>query len=366
LKSKRFASCLLSALTALSVLAACAYNPENVMTVDGTEIKAGVYLYFQLTSALDDLAAEADDSAVDGKDLIEEDRIVSGTTARAYVEDETLKKIREYLFIEREYDRLGLSFTAYELSTYQSTIQTDWESYSSYYLHNGISYDTYEQIMLNTTYKKPAVQTALYAFGGEKEISKDELESYFNEHYTKYDYIQIPLTDVNGSALLTEFEELVLTKTKEMLAQANSGTLENAWLNVYPEIASMLGTADSETIDAETFSSTLMSGIITNDETTTPNEGLVKALFEVERDEEGNAIKDESYKIYHEEGVYLCIYRVLGLSEEEKYKDYETTLRSSMSAEPFEEYIKTSTAGWAVDIDSRAKKYYSMDKIKTS
>jgi len=359
LKSKRVACCLLALCLILSMAAGCAYNPETVLTVDGTDIKAGVYLYYQLMTVMSDLATASGDDTAQPKNILNDDRDIEGVPAHEWVHNKTLEYCREHVFIEREFKRLGLSFSTVVLSSYQSTIQEQWSSSSDYLLENGVSYDSFEDVMINTNYKRSSVQEALYKYGGEKEIPKEDYDAYFREHYTRYDSLTIPLTEqVGGTALLEEFETQVVEIAQKITDEANVSGLENAYLTYYPEIATIEG--DTTEINSESYATTASLDNVINDTATSPHTDLVAKMFE--KTEE----PDSSWKLFHIAGETLIIYRVTGLTEEDDYKSYETALRNAISEDPFKEYVKNGADALSVSADEKAVKYYSIDKIKFS
>ena len=366
MKPKQFARRLLGLLLVLLLLASCAYNPETVLAVDGDSVKSGVYLYYQLMVVMNELTAAIEDGTQSAKDILKDNPIVEGVAARQWVQNKTTDYCKMHVFIEREFNRLGLSFSSIILSSYQSSIQEEWANASSFLLNNGISYDSFEEVMLITNYKRQSVMEALYKYGGEKEITVEEYDNYFHTHYTKFDYLVLSLASmIDGMPLVEEFEERVVEIAEQLVERANARSLDRAFLEFYPDIAEIIG--DESEIDNNYYLSMVRENIVTNDTSTSPSEDLVKQLFAGQEDDESDGpAPDNAYKLFYQEGNTLIIYRVVGLDDEDKYKDYETALRNAIAEEPFEKYIKLSIARYPMEIDERARGYYSVDKIRYS
>ena len=108
---KKLLSAVLVLVLCASLLSGCFYNPKKVMTVNGTDVTCGQYLFEQFQAVQMAVSAYGD-STVTGTAVYNVD--IDGTPARDWINDKTLELCKYLVFIEQEYDRLGLTADAYD------------------------------------------------------------------------------------------------------------------------------------------------------------------------------------------------------------------------------------------------------------
>ena len=365
MKAKKIICAVLAAVIFLVLGAGCAYNPSVVMTVNDTEVTAGVYLFYQYSAAQEAYSLYLENSGeeylssvafIEGKDLE-----LEGVPVHDWIDNKTQQLIKDHVFIENEFTRLDLSFTSSDKSYNDQICQYQWEQLASVLQKNGVNYDSF-CIAAENSFKKSAVLKALYEKGGEREFSEEDYIDYFLENYTRVDYLIFPTTNiVTGEPLSEEDLEKITELAQQMVDDANEfrGGLETAYFERYAEILELTGDAETE-LSAEHFATVAIIDTILNSTNTTLHEDFVAEVFEVEEE-------DTEYKYFYDEELSVIIaYRVLGLNEDDEYTTYEAVIRTALAEEPFEEYIKNATASLTVDIDKRAKKYYSINNIRFS
>jgi hypothetical protein len=363
-KNKNRFRILAAAVLCLLLPVGCAYNPETVMTIGDTEITAGVYLFTQFTTAQEaygEYGAEAEADSVETFIDTENDYEIEGVPVRDWINDKLVEKLKEYAFVEQEFDRLNLYFSGADLSSLEYMREYYWQQWKSTMERNGIGAESFDLVLTND-YKRDSILKTLYGEGGEMAFSDEEYEAYFLENYTRVDYLKISLVDPASSAPLeAERQEEISELAGVMLEAANApgSGLEAAYIAHYGEIAALLG--DTEEKTAETFTRDAVLNSITTSTATSPDEELVKAFFEDAED-----AGDAGYKLFTKEDDSITLYRVVGLQEDDTYKDYVETMRSVMAEEPFKEYVSSKTALMEADIDKRAVKHYSLDKSRFS
>ena len=364
MRVKKIICAALAAIICLMLGVGCSYNPEVVMTIDGTDIPSGLYLFYQQTAiqeAYTKYIEDEDNEYLSGVQFIDNKSIeIEGVPVRDWIDDRTLTLIKEYVFVENEFDRLGLSFSDNEKSYNDQITSYQWDSLSSLMQKNGIGYESFETA-LNNAYKKAELLIALYEKGGELEIPEEDFVEYFEENYTRVDYMQMPTVNALTSEPLTEDEIARIAEiAKQMAEDANGyrGGLETAYFELYGEISAIIG--GWEELSTEHFNTLVSLDVIVNSENASLPADFVTGVFEVDAE-------DNEYKFFQDEETSITIiYRVNGLHEDDKYDEYETSIREKLAMDPFKEYIRSKTALMNVDINKRAKRYYSVDKAMLS
>lgn len=371
MKIKRAMCVLLVLAVLLAGLAGCGYNPAVVMTVGETDVPAGVFLYWQLI-AYSEAGNKVSSELLEGLTVL--DSQIDGVPAREWITARTDEMVREYVFIENEFERLDLELDAFSKMYADYTAQSSWSSDSSIYQANGISYDTLVNVIYND-FKRGILSDNLYGEGGEREILEEEIEAYFTAHYSRVDYLVFPTQKVDGTALDGE-ELLALVEIAEaMRATAARRGLETAFLNHYEDVLHLTGeiadptqqedeeTRDEEAVDetepvvvdSALFESTVSVDKLVNDrETTLPAEFYSELL----------AADFGAFILFTSEDGAIILYRRNAFHEEESYEDNAATIRSYLSSEPFSDYVSDSAAQLEIDPDDRARKYYSLDKVQ--
>ena len=354
---------MLAAVIFLGLGAGCAYNPSVVMTVNDTEVSAGVYLFYQYSAAQEayNLYLEnAGEEYLSSVKFIEDKNVkVEGIPVREWIDNKTQQLAKEYAFMENEFARLNLSFSANDKSYNQQIVQYQWEQLASVLQKNGVNYDSFT-LAAENSFKKNMVLKALYEKGGEFAFPEEDYIDYFLENYTRVDYLQFSTTNIlTGEPLVADDVTKIAELAEQMVEDANEfrGGLETAYFELYAEVLELLGDVETE-LSTEHFESVAVLDTILNSTNTTLHEDFITEVFEVDAE-------DNEYKYFYDEETSVIIaYRVIGLNDEDEYTTYEAVIRTALAEEPFEEYIKNSTALMSVDIDKRAKNYYSIDNIR--
>ncbi len=384
MKTKKLAGIVLAIILCGALLVGC-YNPANVMKINNKDVPAGVYLFYQF-SAVQQAMSEYGDSTITGTAIYDVE--IEGTPAREWINNKTLELVKRHVFIESEFERLGLSFTSTEQNSNKYMADYQWQQSYSILRRNGISYESFA-LVVDNSYKESAVIKALYDTDGEKALPEEDFETYFHEHYTKLDYLQFPYAYDSGEALSEEDAATLLDLAKTMRDYAKqTGSMETAFIQYYQQVLDLMAkpaetgedeeAADEETADeeaatdedttveeeaavevnAELYAATAKVGTVVNDALTSPDADFIKAVF--------NA-KAGDYKVYvKKEASLIILYHVIGLEDADKIEDYHNQLLMEMAEDPYEAYVTATVDTYAISVNERARKHYSLDNIKFS
>ncbi|MBQ2970944.1 MAG: hypothetical protein IJE16_00165 [Ruminococcus sp.] len=207
----KFLAVVLAMVIALST-AACSLTPQWSYKEGDTELAIGVYIYAlysaysqaqsyaQQTEGYDSEAGTYDGEESFLKVQITDDDGVTAT-ADQWISDQADKTLKSLIAIEHEYNRLGATLDEATVQSYQASAKEYWD-YGPYYSMYGeqyispykdifeplgVSYESFEYFYISSA-KQQAVFELLYADGGEKGVTDEELTTYFTENYTSYTY----------------------------------------------------------------------------------------------------------------------------------------------------------------------------------
>ncbi len=346
---KKSLAALLALVLILSLFAGCAYNPETVMTVDGTDISAGKYLYMQWL-AIQTALSKNPELVTSGKDAYTGE--VEGQPAREFIAAETLRNVKKLVFLDNEFERLGLSFTEEDENYNTQMAQYNWQNnYGSILMSNGISFNSFNEIC-STLYKEHYIVLALYGKDGEKEIPEQTLTDYFTKNYTRADYIELP--SEGSFALGTDTFAQIKAAGEALVSTAREkDSLKEGYLAHYNDIYTLAGTADVAT--EELYDTTVKADalIYTDMDSSSFGEGIVTAVLGAGAGAYGLA----------DDGKKTIVYHVKGLGESDTLDNYRDTLVGQLAQDEFEnEYCESITDDYEITTDEKAAAYYSIDK----
>lgn len=215
-KWKKAAAVLASAAVAASCTACATFGSGTAyaMTIDGVQVKAGVYIYYsyasytELTQTLQEQNSDLD---VEDDDVVKE-QTMDGVSTETWIQNKTLEYCQRHVAIQNQFEALGLELDEDDKKTISDTIDTFWETNAEIYERNGISEDSVKQVLENS-YMANEVFLYYYDVDGEKGVTEDDLKEYYEENNARVRYIQFNLTDGNGE----ELDEAGKKEMKEMV-----------------------------------------------------------------------------------------------------------------------------------------------------
>lgn len=244
---KKIAAAALAVVLAASL---CGCDRGYLMSVDGEEIRNGVYLqllqsaYSMAETAYEKQIAEnpetseADgDSSESGSESVPiTDREIEGKNGSQWIKDETLKAVRRFVAIQRKCDELGITLTEEELNEISVDVNKTWETENQYvkylygynnmgeyYESQGIAQESFKEInRVNELQNKLFLY--FYQKGGELEVPESEIDSYLKETYCAVKYLSFSYTDASGKALENDADKkAVKDKAQGYADRLNNG-----------------------------------------------------------------------------------------------------------------------------------------------
>lgn len=317
----------------------------------------GEYIYYQYSSFYS-ASQMVENGTGDFLDQKLKDDDGNEMTAREYIEKTTDEACKNFLYVNKTFDDMGLKLTADEIASYEASADQQWayamESFEEY----GISKESFVDAGYANAAKLEAIFKALYQEGGEKEVSLNELTKYYEENYVNYNYINVALydttTDTEGNttnAKKSDDDVKAIKANLDKYAKAiNGGTSYSDEVKVYMEDYSI---ESDPTITATAI---------------LENSGLGEELIE-----EFTVMKDgeAKYIVIGEDGdtptAYL-LYRG-DIKEQSKELESDSDLKYStlvnMKSEEFQDDVKKQAQDYKCEINTSATEKYPMNMFIT-
>ncbi len=255
---------IMAAITAATIAASLSGCMDNgyIMTVDGMEIRNGVYLSLQQTSIglanqeLEKQDSESEDNSSDttsgttseatsssssetssssSEEIDDFDRVIDGKSYSDWIIEDTRKGVLRFVGIQRKCEELGIALTEEEISEIKATVNEQWEdttiayyglpyaNWGEYYEEMGIGKDSYTQLaMVDELNQK--LFLSYYDEGGEFAVSDEEFQKAADENYAGYNLMTFQYLDYKGDILMTDEEKQeVKDRAKALAERINNG-----------------------------------------------------------------------------------------------------------------------------------------------
>lgn len=370
--------------------------------VDGFDIRHGIYLYIALDAIAQGEAevyneesslAEANSSSnteSSDSDTSEESvpffkKTIGEKTSIDWVNEKIEESLKQYVAVEKEFERLGLTLSEDNKDLINNTVESTWnseyyyEAYGitfsqvfadqgittkgDYYEKQGISEQSYKQIITNAQ-KKQNIFDHYYAKGGEKAVSDADKLAYFKENYTRVKYIAMSPDDQN-----IDDDEKALEATKkhaeEIIEKLNNGekfsTVSeeyDAWAKKQNESendSSNNSSTSSKDEDEEVKTEDDYDRIFKKDSTSFSEEFMTK-LFSMTEDGKAQAIEENGY--------VMVVLREDISKRTDWLEDYDSTILVALKNEEFYKDLNEIGKDYSIEIDDKNRKKYAPDKIK--
>lgn len=411
-KAKRLiAGIIASAMVLTSAGCGVGKNTAYALTVDGYQVKAGVYIYYAYSAINEakDLAEEVhegDESfdKEDRKDL--ENTQIEGKDFMTWVKDKTTETCANHVAIIKHFDELGLSLTEDEQSELDNYIESEWASQSKMYESNGIGRESIEEI-LTMSYKTEAVFNAYYGADGSEGVTEQQLKDFYVDNHMRAKYIAMDLHDAEGNELDDAGRREIDNLANDFLRRAENASRISAQ-NMLNEFTAMQTEYDQFVVDqaeaadgeeaateaateAPTEAPTDGEAVVTTTVDPYANETIINvvttaAADESETDSDESVHYTPSEKVYNwllkdakngvpeiiedEENETLYVAVKLDINERINEDDLwnessVSNVRDAMFSEDFKDLIKSWIDSYTIERNEKAYKRYDPFDITT-
>ncbi len=344
MKMKKIIGMLLSAVLAVSMSACTFSTPSVVMTVEGEEIPAGLYLMYQY-QAYTQASSQVDDPAVPTlKNTIE------GKKAEEWIHEQTVEGIKRCIWTEKAFAEKYGEMTPEETAAMEQQIDSIWQANSKQFEVNGIGRESYTRFFkANMQYERMMYEDL---FENEASVSLEEGKKYMNEHYTRVQMLLLPIGSDDGVVLEGDALEEVKTLAQQLVEKLNQGgNFDELGKETLQKACEISGRAYTE----ELLEAFLSKGFVSEGSREYPKEVVEKALAS----QEGQA------DVYYSSNVPMVYQRIANFADDAEYeKEFKKAIESEIVTGRFADAVKENTASYEVVEDAAAVKTYAPSKIK--
>ena len=346
MKLKKFTGLLLCAALALS-MAACKFTtPAVVMTVEGEDIPAGLYLMYQYQAYSSAKSKLEDKSAKVLKSEIE------GVKAEEWIHNETVASAKRYVWVEKAFAEAGLTFTEEEQASIDSQLDAIWANNEALLAANGIGRENYRRFYeCEAKYEKLLAE---YQDGESDKITDAEAKKYMDETYSRIQTLVLPTTDADSAALPDEKLEELNALAAQLADDLNAGgSMDELGPETLEKAFEICGREYAE----DTASSNMSKSFLTA-ESTSYSEEFVQGVVAAEVGAAG---------VYDGYSVPMIYQKIANYEDNDDFTaNYKTTILSEITSAAFSDKVEEETAAYAVTEDASAVKTYSPSKIRES
>ena len=227
-----------AAIVCAAALCGCS-DSGYVMTVEGEQIRNGIYLSLMQT-AYSDASGEISDEKTENGDTSEIGDVFGYTiedkSASDWIKENTLEQVKNFVAVKRLCEKYGITLTNEELNEINSSISSLWndENYYAQYLYKtdtiGEYYDSIGigRDSLTEIYKVNSLSDKLFLYyydtDGLTPVSDEDFDAYLKENYAGVKYIELEFDDYAGISLKEEADIQAVRDTAQSYAdRLNSG-----------------------------------------------------------------------------------------------------------------------------------------------
>lgn len=378
---RAFAAILCGALSLTAC--SCGNTTGTALTIDGEEIKAGVYIYYQMSSlseATTALQEEQPDVDTYAEDFDIKNYTIEGVSGEEWVKNKTYEYCRLHVATNKTFDEYGLSLTDEQKTAIDETVTSAWNDenmyaqyiygvdvFGDYYESLGISESSFEEVQ-TAGYKMEAIFDHLYGEGGTMAVPAEEINAKILSDY----------------ALVLSFEvDPAYGKAQDYVDMLNGGTSFVETKQAYDKVEAVaeIEEAMKEAEDAgEEYDGTLPEDVevavieesalqsVVNVDDVTPSEDYVKEVFAMAAGE--NKLITVSEESTASDGTtttavsYYVVQKLDISADAEIMETYSDTVLYDMKNGELEDSLKATGAGYSLTENAAAIKLYTIDKLR--
>lgn len=370
---KRAAVLVLSCALLLTAVA-CHQPNETVLTIGDVQIPSGLYLAMQMDS-FSTFTSTVQSSLSSGETMSTISDVLKHSaedkTSDQWIKDKTLEAAKLYAAVMTLWNEFGLSLTEEEEANLADWVDyywsEDYQNMGSYYEPNGVSKETFAELMRNGTrqnkvflyyYDKPDAEGK----GGLETVPDADVIQGFSDNMVLVDNISIATTKTDSSGNSTSLTDDEKTAAKDKL-QAYADRINNgkaSFEDIYVEYNKEL----KEDFTAPEVTDKMSqkyprATVYSSADNSTANYDQFKALKEKENFAYGKAYVVEGTSAY-----YLAVLRDITTDEFYTGQDtYRQSVLSMLKNEEFETKLKEKGDSLTLNKNEGLIRYYSPNKI---
>ncbi len=344
MKKNRWISLLVVSGLCMSFTGCIGNFYENIGSVDGREISSGLYLNLQYD------AYNLGYSMLEDAEQDPFDQEIEGLSFEDWLSQETDRKLREYVAIERLSAENEVVLSEESL-TYRDQLSSYWDFSSESYTENGISYDT----MMRTTtigLLKDDLFTFYYGPDGELAKSDEEIRADYDEQFGTIEYISLPFNTLSDP--VEEKEDEVMAVAEELRARLEAGdAIEDVAADGVEQVYEITGREFLEDSASTAVATNYLEFAGGEDDEYYPTE-FRTGLQEMAEGDVG----------IHKMGSTLLVYRrVPNFESDEAFDTERSNVVRRLYQDEFDEFLVETYEGYPLEFTFGARSYLSPKKI---
>lgn len=221
---RRAAALMLSVCTMLTC-ASCGENTAQAMTVDGKDVRAGIYLYYVISAYNDAISVMSDngedfsgvEESKDFKKILKKANI-DNVHADEWIQNKAVEYCQTFVAVEKEFDNLGLTLSGQDLAAIDKGVESNMSLFGEFYEDTGIGEQSVRDVV-TFSYKQNAIWKAYYGEGGSEGVQEQELYDHYKDNHIRIKYIEMPLKDGEGNLLKSDGKEEIEKMAQDYLAR---------------------------------------------------------------------------------------------------------------------------------------------------
>ena len=186
-----------AAVAAALLLFSCARVPAAPVNIGGTDISAGIWAYY-----LDSVTAKPAEYGL------------SPMAGKAEYIAKTNALCAEYIAVNTEIYRLGLSLGGDSRAAVSETVNNLWRVYGAHYASLGVDKPTLTKIHTNQSMRETLFLHA-YDTGGKQEVPDEEIKAYFNSNFVVFRAVNGYFTSTAEDGTVTDLPPAQVTALKD-------------------------------------------------------------------------------------------------------------------------------------------------------
>ncbi len=356
----RKTAAMLLILSVCVSLCSCGYNPKVVGTVtdpDGNtiDITCGEYLcaQYEITDKLLDEAGAT--GTIDMKATM--DAEYEGGTVRDYVHKATEDRILRMKVTEYLYGQTDLATDVSSQIYYDTYIQSDWSSNSSVLMSNGIGFDSFKKYEMQII-RAGQLPYAVYGEGGDQALTTDFVNNYIKNRFGRFTYISLPYRRMLDTDLSEDELATLRTYAEDILEKA-SNPEGSEGMSIKARISQAAETHREDYMNLLGYNQD-MESIVNENVAMMYGDGT---FTEEQYDQMFPSQPGDFILVDGGSGLFSIVYREQNVAEEDTYDNLLHSVITVVANERFSDYLDLRAAEFTIELDPKAVKYYSPDKI---
>lgn len=316
------------------------------MTIDGTDIPAGVYLLMQYQAYLS--AAQELENASDNVLTSE----IEGQKGSDWIHAETLENLKQYVYTDKKFAEKGLSFTEEEQNSMNTQVDQIWSYNEAVLTANGVGKESYRKAYEND--QKYSKLREAYGDDPVNAVSDEDAKAYMDETYVRVHVLSLPMAGSDYSALPDDKAQLVRDRANEVNEALKSGkTLDEVGEDAVKDAFEIC-----EREYTENLLNNYMTKMFLSHETAGYDQEFLDGMFDANV---GDSEIDES------SGVPMVYQKIPNYESDEDFaENWREAVLGDIHGIAFTEEVEAAVAAYTVNENASAVNTYSPSKIKTT